>query len=183
MEDKIDKLVFLDIDGVMTSVADGTSYLCMDPSCYSLSCTATSNLFRILDSTNACVVIHSTWVKWRGDVDHKWGFPIPGTNRRIWFESLLFDLISVLSDDNRYLDCVRHESGRNKRGDIEEWLETHRGILADNCRILILDDDPTMERDQVSFGNSDVMFLNCNPLTGLTKGDSDKAIEFLGIHG
>ena len=58
MDGKIDKIIFLDIDHVLTNIdVDNTSFLSFDPSKYRLSKKNLENLDKILDSTGASIVV------------------------------------------------------------------------------------------------------------------------------
>lgn len=178
MEKKIAKLLFLDIDGVLTSVADGTSYLCGNPDNYTFSSSAMYRLFGLIKAVPELkVVIHSGWVKWKHKPDFKWDF----TRRDgvvVAFESLLFQLVEILRDDGVYLDCVDHVSKRNKRGDIEAWLENNEKSIAENCKIVIFDDDLRQELDKVAFKNRKVKYLYVPSFSGLRTIDVEAAKEF-----
>lgn len=175
---KIKRLLFLDIDGVMTSIEDGTSMWNCDPSSYSISSTATKNLFSILDPTDTKVVIHSSWVKWKDNPDYMYVYISP-TGEKFAFESLLFNLISLLKEEGKYVDCTHHESRRTKRGDIEDWLANNKRLLSDDCKIAILDDDGWMELDKVKFDGHEIKFFECDTRTGLTGRIAEDVKNFL----
>ena len=71
MDGKIDKIIFLDIDHVLTNTdVDNTSFLSYDPSKYRLSKKNLASLDMVLDTTGASIVISSNWRKFKAPYLH-----------------------------------------------------------------------------------------------------------------
>lgn len=62
----IDNIIFLDIDGCMTSVDDGT-YFNPDPSCYHISDAILAKVIALCKAKNAKVVVSSNWRRYEPD--------------------------------------------------------------------------------------------------------------------
>lgn len=57
-------IIFLDFDGVMSSIEDGTSYKCGAAN-YGVSKKCASNLRKLIDETGAAVIISSNWRRYK----------------------------------------------------------------------------------------------------------------------
>lgn len=71
--DNAASICFLDIDGVLTNVKDGSSYLCGNPSTYRISEKNLENLLVVLEAEpETRVVVSSNWRRF--DDDGKWSY-------------------------------------------------------------------------------------------------------------
>ena len=67
-----EKVCFLDIDGVLTNINDGSSFLCGDPNTYRISEKNLANLMTLLEKESKLkIVISSNWRRFEGD-DPAW---------------------------------------------------------------------------------------------------------------
>lgn len=116
----MEKVIFLDIDGVLTSVRTGW---------YNFDIYATNYLRWVCEKSGAKIVISSTWRYNHG--------------KEFWKE--IFG--DFLHDDFKTPDLKRHKNGNDIiRGDeIKDWLDRHPEI----SKYIILDDDADMLEEQM----------------------------------
>lgn len=168
MDGKIDKLVFLDLDHVLTNVdIDNTSFLSYDPSKYMLSKVNLANLDKILDSTDAHIVIASNWRKFKPP-HTAWYF-----NGK-WYEGILEPFKKMYA--SRIIDMLPVEHGLTKCECLELWFEDNEWF-SKHGHYVILEDD-TREGYQKHLIYSKHLILT-DYRYGLTEADADKAIAIL----
>lgn len=164
------KIIFLDIDGVIST----------QKSHYSLDKDACDLLGKIIDATDAKIVISSSWRRNTVEdtkielttIRHFVPFPFPYADR----------IIGVTIRAYSYLkDNVRLSIPRGV--EIKQWIDTH--IHSDNgeswdskeigvdFNYVILDDDSDMLLEQAEH------FIKTDTYLGLTKDDVEKAISIL----
>ena len=172
----MEKYIFLDFDGVMTSgknydtlvsagkpVRDEYGDL-FDPE-------AVSSLQMILKSSEASIVISSNWnVLGLGTMKEMWKKRgLPGKIAGVAVEGGLEDFDLTAMDIDANIDFLM---GQNLRGKaISGWLA--RNAKSKDCPYVILDDLDAFSKEQQS------RFVKVNPMTGLTLENALRAIEIL----
>jgi hypothetical protein len=152
------KVIFLDIDGVLNNNAsllagaergDYTwTHKCWDPTCV-------LELKRLLDVTDARIVVSSTWRLY------------PGQLQTALTAHRDIQAATIGVTDDLYMPGEE----RTLRGqEIQAWLDTSAQVET----YVILDDDSDMKPSQLPF------FVQTSMATGLTKEHVDRAIEILG---
>lgn len=142
------KIIFLDIDGV----------LCLPPKWHSVgfSKECCDNLTNILNSTDAKIVISSTWRRSKQDL-----------------AEMRKHMVQHGVDITQIIDCTPFMSlsGSGRRGqEIQNWLDNHPEIDT-----FVVIDDEIWDMDPIS----DDKIINTLTETGLTKELADKTIEIL----
>ncbi len=172
----MEKYIFLDFDGVMTSgknydvlVAAGKRINdeygdLFDPD-------AVANLQKILDSTGAEIVISSNWnilgLRFMKDMWIKRG--LPGKIAGVAVEGSLEDFDLASMDIEANIDFLM---GQNLRGKaVSGWLS--RNAKTKDCPYVIIDDLDAFTQEQQP------RFVKVNPTVGLSMEDAVKAIEIL----
>ena len=186
MSDTLHNLLFLDIDGVLTSYSSGTSYLCENPENYHVDQDCLSNLIRIAAGVPGLkVVVHSAWVNRMNDEHPSFEYrgkiyesPLPEVSE--WLRE--YDLLLGYTAVGR-LD--KNGNKITKKTKIINWLDGHRGLLGPGSKALVLDDDVSFNDlpsiNSITFSNNivdDLKFLPINHTMGLTKEDAARAIEY-----
>lgn len=155
MSDKT-KIAFVDIDGVLTTIS--TKWKTFHPDCVKA-------LKRILDETDACMVLSSSWrhgfMDWRTEE----GVMVSGKDALIVMRELFTDC-GLPAD--RLLDKTPFLLGDHRGREIDKWLKLHPEVKS----FVILDDDTDLDPHAArhvltSWGD------------GLSESDADKAIEML----
>lgn len=166
----MEKLIFLDIDGVIST----------EKSRYALDKESCDLLGKIIDATDAKIVVSSSW---RGNtvedtkielttIRHFVPFPFPYADR----------IIGVTIRAYVYLkDNVRLSIPRGV--EIKQWIDTHihsdngenwdRKEIGVDFNYVILDDDSDMLLEQADH------FIKTDAHLGLSEGDVEKAILIL----
>lgn len=184
--ERIKQLIFLDFDGVMTSVENGSSYLCGNEEKYRIDETIKSIFEKLhIAFPNLKVVLSSAWCN-RGGVEDPtpiWQWkginmrtPLPELYR--WLSSL--EMFYGTISTNRLDENGDHFTKCKK---IKLWLEEHVEELDDCVKAVVLDDDGSayndlLAIDKLSIKNGKVKFLQTNYITGLTLEDIEKIIDF-----
>ena len=164
----IDKIIFLDVDHVLTNTdVDSTSFLSYDPSKYKLSLANLANLDRVLDATGAYIVIASNWRKFKKP-NTAWLFDGK------WYESTLEPLKELYG--SRIIDMLPVEHGLTKCECLELWFEDNPWF-SKHGHYVILEDD-TREGYQKHLVYSKHLVLTDYHF-GLTEADAEKAISTL----
>lgn len=165
------KIIFLDIDGVLATEED-----CDETKLWGLSAKKQELLGQILDSTNAEIVLSSSWRS--NDIET--------TKTDMTSKGFLFSdkIIGVTIRAYHYIDKSTKIHLFIPRGvEIKQWLDTNihgnidlkyqRKILNVDYTYVILDDDSDMLLEQAN------NFLKCNSKKGLTAEIVDEAISIL----
>lgn len=172
----MEKYIFLDFDGVMTS---GKNYDALvsagKPVCDEhgdlFDPEAVTNLQMILEATGADIVISSNWnVLGLGTMKAMWKKRgLPGKIVGVAVEGGLEDIDLASMDLEANIDFLM---GQNLRGKaISGWLS--RNAKSKDCPYVILDDLDAFTKEQQS------CFVKVNPTVGLSIEDAAKAIEIL----
>ena len=131
--DNIDKIIFLDIDHVLTNTdIDGSSFMLLDPSTYRLSEVNMQWLDKILAMTSAKIVIASNWRKFTPPnaawlYDGKWY----KSTLEPFKEKYKGDIIGMLPPERHVTksDCLRI------------WFSENTWFSKDTGKYVILEDD------------------------------------------
>ena len=156
----MNKLIFLDVDGVLNCQSDWTgpnedSFATLDPA----KC---DRLARIVRETGATVVLSSTWRL----------FPGPALDKlNAW---LLERGVTIHSRTQDLTGEFGHSMIRGH--EIARWMEDNATKFP-NPRFVILDDDSDMNKDQLPF------FVHTSFKTGLTEALAEQAIAILNTGG
>lgn len=127
------RLLFLDIDGVLTNVQDGSSYLCENPKTYGISEMNFMRLKKILQAyPHAKIIISSNWRRWE-DPRPSWEY------KGKIFYGVLPKLRKLLS--KKIIDDLTHEWHLNKSEAMELWFEDNPWFSKTSSKYVILDDD------------------------------------------
>ena len=168
MQNAIDKLIFLDMDHVLTNMdVDGTSFLSYDPSRYMLSDFNLKNLDMILDAVDARIVIASNWRKFKMPNIY-WQFN--GKSYR----SVLEPFKELYA--GKIIDSLPYERGLNKCECLELWFEDNPWF-SKHGHYVILEDDPYERYQEHPVYNKHLVMTSKK--TGLTEDDARKAISIL----
>ena len=184
----MEKYIFLDFDGVMTSGKNYDALVCagklvrdeygdlFDPQ-------AVTNLQMILEATGADIVISSNWnVLGLGTMKAMWKKRgLPGKIVGVAVEGGLEDIDLASMDLEANIDFLM---GQNLRGKaISGWLSRNakskdckfveKAPKSKDCPYVILDDLDAFTKEQQSH------FVKVNPTVGLCIEDAVKAIEIL----
>ncbi|MFA6234131.1 MAG: HAD domain-containing protein [Bacteroidota bacterium] len=149
----MDKLLFLDIDGVLNNRA---SLVELPQDAFDPKCVAALN--RITDTTGALIVVSSVW-----RYTYKMRTEMQGCLRS-------------RGVTGKVKGCTPRLSGIKTRGDeIRAWLETNidAGIINGDVQFVVIDDSS----DITPF---EYCFVQTSPETGLTEEGADRAIALLG---
>ena len=164
----IDRLVFLDLDHVLTNTdVDSTSFWSYDPSKYMLSEHNLRNLDRVLYSTGASIVIASNWRKFKAPNIY-WQFE--GKKYR----SILEPFKELYND--RIVGMLPVEHSLTKCECLELWFEDNPWF-SKHGNYVILEDD-IREGYQAHLTYSKHLVLT-DYHVGLTAEDARKAIDIL----
>ena len=168
----MDKIIFLDFDGVLNTEYY-QNYLCYQGLAYQDESGALfdpetiKQLERIVDATNAKIVIESSW-KYLGleAMQEMWTVrQLPGQ---------VIDITpSSVSDQwllSANLDDIDPAMGHCKGMEIASWLANHAGP---NAHYVIIDDEFVILDSQLPH------FILTNPYDGITEELADKAISIL----
>lgn len=164
----IDKIVFLDIDHVLTNTdIDNTSFLSYDPSKYKLSEVNLVNLDKVLDSTGASIVVTSNWRKFK-QPDAAWLFDGK------WYESPLESLKERYG--SKIIDMLPAEHGLSKCECLELWFEDNPWFSKHGHYVILEDDLREGYQRHLVYSKHLIM---TDRRFGLTKASADKAIAIL----
>ena len=165
-----EKVLFLDIDGILTNINDGSSFLCGDPSTYRISEKNLANLMTLLEKEPKLkIVISSNWRRFEGD-DPSWtcfGKTYHGClpkHRTILKKWIIGDLT--------------HERHLNKAEALELWFEDNEWMSKNNSKYVILEDDVLRE----GFSMHPIFYkhtIETSPQFGLSEEDVERAIAIL----
>ena len=156
------RIIFLDIDGCLTTVEDGSSFLCLNENTYRISEKKLELFGKLLDETDAKVIISSNWRKFDDD-----GYWIYGSLK---FHNNLPKLIEWLG--GRYLGELPYYRGMSKSKTLESWGELF-DINFNKLNFIVIDDDYDEGfADNPKFLNR---YVHCDSRRGLTEDDCAKA--------
>ena len=165
----IDKIIFLDIDHVLTNTdLDNSSFRHLNPDAYQLSKINLKWLDKILDETQSKIVIASNWRKFKFP-NIAWNY-----NGKMYF-SLLEPFKRLYR--NYVIGTLPPERHISKCKCLDLWFEINGWFSKTNSKYVILEDD-------LNEGyQNDPIFIKHLILTdyhvGLTENDANKAISFL----
>ena len=167
--DNIDKIIFLDIDHVLTNTdIDGSSFMLLNPSTYRLSEVNMQWLDKILAMIDAKIVIASNWRKFTPP-NNAWLYDGK------WYQSPLEDFKAKYK--GHVIGMLPPERHTTKRDCLELWLEDNPWFSKSKGKYVILEDDINEDYQ------NDMYFAKHLILTdfhfGLTEKDADKAIALL----
>lgn len=170
------KYVFLDFDGVLNteryhSVLVNSRETCSDPYGPLFDPVAVGNLRRIVEETEAEVVICSSWKLEGADrMAEMWrSRKMPGTLAGCTPEAICGrNLLNVSLDDP---DALAMLAG--KGNEVKEWLGENAPRNANGCRYVILDDVPDFLPEQRDW------FVQVDPEVGITERDVERAVKLL----
>ncbi len=151
------KIIFLDIDGVLNSDEYFRKRTKKDSILDHLDIEIARKLQKIVDATDAKIVLSSTW---RFNYYDK---------LKEWFKENNFTIEIIDKTKRGCSDCVRGN-------EIRSWLKENvkqGGPEVEKVNYVILDDDNDMLLWQKDY------FINTDNKYGLTDSDVDKAIELL----
>ena len=169
MSDKIDKIIFLDMDHVLTNTdLDNSSFLSYDPKKYRLSKINLGFLDKILQQTNAKIVIASNWRKF-----------IPPNTRWMFNGKSYFSILEPFKElyKGHIIGMLPYERYATKCDCLELWFEDNAWFSKTKSKYAILEDDLNeLYQEDPTFAKHLIL---TNGHVGLTDKDADKAIALL----
>lgn len=164
------KVIFLDVDGVLISFGPQASSVgSFDPDCMSL-------LKKIIDETDAKIVISSSWRECKNDMAllmHKLSEIGITKEQVVDITPELHTLDGEVWDDDKG-KFVGGDGWTGKRGhEIETWLLAN---LTNVDKFVILDDDPAARQRQDWLNG---LFIKTDFNTGLSSEEAENTIKFL----
>lgn len=165
------KICFLDLDGVLTSIEDGTSYLCENPLKYGISAMNFKNLQKIIDGDpeNTKIVISSNWRRFT----EQHPFWIYGGKKYFNFLPKVREKLGKL-----VLGDIPHDQGLSKSEAMELWFEDNSWFSKTTGHYVILEDDPSRE-GFLSHPIFSKHLVATSYETGLTEKDAETALKVL----
>ena len=169
MDSQCSKVIFLDIDGVLTNTAiDGTSFLSLDPSKYKLSRHNLKLLDKVLESTSAKIVIASNWRKF-SDLDPVWH--VDGKD----FYSTLVPFKKMYA--KHIIGMLPPKRHMTKCACLDLWFESNTWLPKQHSKYVILEDDESEMYQDNAVYSKHLVFTDYR--YGLTMQDASKAIVLL----
>ena len=159
-------LIFCDCDGVLTSIADGTSFLLLDPTVYRPSKKKVDLLKKLADETGSKIVITSNWRKFDDDGYYSYH----GVRFNNPFPKLRRMLKGYIYSE---LPPERHMT---KAECMILWLEEHSEFTGN---FVVFDDDPRENFAKTSDYKICKKYIETSPQTGLTAQDAEDAKKIL----
>lgn len=167
------KIIFIDIDGVLTNVEDGSSYLCGNPSTYRISEKNLENLLVVLEAEpETRVVVSSNWRRF--DDDGKWSYCRFGSVHA--FKNQLPKLRQILS--NWIIGDLTHERHLSKSEALELWFEDNPWASKAHGKYVVLEDEPEAE----GFSAHPIFYkhtIETSRESGFTREDAERALQIL----
>lgn len=162
-----DNLIFLDIDGVLTSMDDTPgSYITHSPADYGISPTCFSRLLQLCQETDAKVVISSNWRNF--EFGQTWSY------NHMPYSNPIDDVISRLGD--LYVGSLPRARHVPKSSALREWVKDNE-IDIRSINYVVFDDDDAREKFSLSeFADN---FIPTDVRTGLTDDNCTKAKAIL----
>ena len=168
MNGRIDRIVFLDVDHVLTNTGiDNTSFLSYDPSKYRLSKVNLANLDKVLDTTGASIVIASNWRKFKKP-NTAWLFDGK------WYKSTLEPFKEMYG--SKIIDMLPVEHGLTKCECLELWFEDNPWF-SKHGKYVILEDDMREGYQAHPIYSKHLVLTDFH--VGLTIEDASKAVSIL----
>lgn len=159
------KVIFLDIDGCLTSEKKGT-YFNLDPAKYHPSKTVMKQIMKLCDETGAKVVLSSNWRKF--DFDGHW------INRYGIYKNPIGEVKKTLED--YCIDVLPKTRHINKSQALVLWLEIQETVPES---FVIFDDDLREQfQNTHDYGIKD-HFILVDTANGITEYDISKAKDIL----
>jgi hypothetical protein len=175
---KIDKIIFLDVDGVINS--DDWAEWCYhnisfikDGGCNLISPNLVKKVIKICESTNAKIVLSSSWRHW------SLGQTLKQLASKRDLRPILDNLVGVTprSDERHrgkeidyFLNCCKKEYMYTADGD---QLSDERYKFVRHPKYVIIDDDDDMLDEQMPY------FVQTDFMVGITDEDVKKSIKIL----
>ena len=183
---KLKHLIFLDFDGVMTSIKNGTSFLCEKIENYHPE-KEIMKRFEILKDNfpDLKIVLLSAWTK-RGDLDDatqtwewkKIPFPTPMPEMKRWLIEKEMFLGAV--DPTRKDENGRHVTKYKK---VCDWIKQHEDELDNDARMMVIDDDDTDFNglrgiENLLLKKGSIAYLKTDVKDGFTYSDMMEVLNF-----
>jgi len=164
------KVLYIDIDGVLTNVEDKSSYLCEDPSTYRISEKNLKNLMFVLEKEpKTKIVISSNWRRFESS-DPIW------TYEGKTYHGCLPKLRKILK--KWIIGDLTHERHLSKSEALELWFEDNDWLSKTKGKYVILEDDAWRE----GFSMHPIFYkhtIETSRLTGFTRDDAERALAIL----
>lgn len=184
---KIKHLLFLDFDGVMTSVKNGTSFLCCDTENYHIDEENKERIEQLREwFPDLKIVLSTAWCN-RGALDdptpnwpwkgHDMKTPLPSLHKWLVEKGMFYGTVSTKRKDENGDHITKYEK-------IKQWIDEHKDEFDDDVRMLVLDDDASdyndLRRiDDLKLDKGRISFLQTNYENGFSERDLCVAYEFL----
>lgn len=181
---KLKHVLFLDIDGVLTSDQSGTSYHCEEPENYHPDQACKANVLKVAAKVPELrVVVHSAWTGHVNEdrpcmVYREKVYDSPLNNVCEWL--IEYDLFEGMVNSDK-----RDENGNRitKKTKILEWVRNNAYRLDPTCKLAIIDDDITFNElcdlyDAKAEGIYSIRFFPIDFHTGFTEEDADRVIGY-----
>ena len=182
LDGKDHPLIFLDFDGVLNTEryyaklkAQDLPY--KDKYGHLFDPESVTNLQKIIDATDARIVVSSSW-RYMGldNLQRMWyDRDLPG-----WIEGITpmhLDDDKLLETDLSKLDVITADMFCSSRGnEIKAYFNEVLGVGMDTQRYVILDDLKDVLPEQEEH------FIRIDPIVGITEEDAEKAVEILKIN-
>lgn len=160
----VSKIVFLDIDGCVTSKKDG-SYFNPDPTKYHPSKKIVDKLVRFCKDNDAMIVVSSNWRKF--DIDGYW------SNSYGTYKNPMHELITMISDV--YFDTLPTDRHITKSASLVKWLS----LTGYDKKFVIFDDDFSEGYSQMYEYGINEAFVYIDSTFGITDDDLKAAVKIL----
>lgn len=184
---KTKHVVFLDFDGVMTSVKNGTSFLCCNTENYHIDNENKECIEQLKEwFPDLKIVLSTAWCN-RGALDdptpnwpwkgHDMKTPLPSLHKWLVEKGMFYGTVSTKRKDENGDHITKYEK-------IRQWIEEHEAELDDDVRLLVLDDDASdfndLRRiDDMKLDKGHISFLQINYETGFSEYDLCRSYERL----
>lgn len=162
--DNVSKIVFLDIDGCVTSRKDG-SYFNPDPTKYHPSKKIVEKLVRFCKVNDAMIVVSSNWRKF--SIDGYW------SNSYGTYKNPMQELVKMISDV--YLGTLPADRHATKPTALAKWLS----LTGYDKKFVVFDDDLSEGYSQMHEYGIDEAFVHVDSMFGITDDDLNAAIKIL----
>lgn len=184
---KLKHIIFLDFDGVMTSVKNGTSFLCCNTENYHIDPKSKEWIENLQEwFPDLKVVLSTAWCNrgelldptpnwpWKG---HDMPTPLPSLYHWLSERKMFYGTLSTRRKDE-------HGDHISKYEKICQWIDEHKDELDDDVRMLVLDDDASdyndLRRiDSLKLNKGRIKFLQTNYEVGFSERDLCFSYEYL----